>query len=176
MCHICIMAQTNRTTAKRLETSLHFIFQITGNDYLEGIMEGNPAFSLQTPLVFPILADCRQTENRVKPQNCLHFKTTCRWFKTIFQTITQTSPCWPTWAYACRWVCIRIQCCWSCFPTGSDPSCCSCSTSPATPFQTFPPLWTEAEADVPLCTYTGAHNDVEHMQCGRLEHAWVLSL
>lgn len=52
---------------------------------LEGIREGNPAFSLQTPLVFPILADCRQTENRVKPQSCLHFKTTCRWFKKSFR-------------------------------------------------------------------------------------------
>lgn len=65
-----------------------------------------------------------------------------------YSSIRQTSPCWPTWACACRWVCIRTRCCWSCFPTGSGPSCCSCSTSPATPFQTSPPLWTEGSAQI----------------------------
>lgn len=60
-------------------------------------------------------------------------------------SVRQTSPCWSTWACACRWVCTRTRCCWSCSPTGSGPSCCSCSTSPATPSQTAPPLWTEAE-------------------------------
>lgn len=60
-------------------------------------------------------------------------------------SIRQTSPCWSTWACACRWVCTRTRCCWSCSPTGSGPSCCSCSTSPATPSQTAPPLWTEGE-------------------------------
>lgn len=60
-------------------------------------------------------------------------------------SLRQTSPCWPTWVCVCHWVCTRTRCCWSCFPTGSGPSCCSCSTSPATLSQTFPLLWTEEE-------------------------------